>query len=47
MPVIAKKLYNYRELMATLAWKNIMLRHIQPHLGIACVILNAHTAQTE
>lgn len=47
MLVITKKIYNYLELMATLAWKNVMLRHIQPYLGIACAIFNAQAAQTK
>ena len=35
MLTIAKNLYDYRELMATLAWKNIALRYKQAYLGIA------------
>ena len=29
MLTIAKNLYDYRELMATLAWKSVTLRHKQ------------------
>jgi lipopolysaccharide transport system permease protein len=36
---IAKNLYDYRELMFTLAWKNIALRYKQAYLGIAWAIL--------
>lgn len=36
---IAKNLYDYRELMATLAWKNVTLRYKQAYLGIAWAIL--------
>jgi lipopolysaccharide transport system permease protein len=36
---IAKNLYDYRELMLTLAWKNIALRYKQAYLGIAWAIL--------
>lgn len=39
MLTIAKNLYDYRELMATLAWKNIALRYKQAYLGIAWAIL--------
>ena len=35
----AKNIYDYRELMATLAWKNIALRYKQAYLGIAWAIL--------
>lgn len=36
---IAKNLYDYRELMFTLAWKNIALRYKQAYLGIAWAVL--------
>ncbi len=36
---IAKNLYDYRELMITLAWKNVALRYKQAYLGIAWAIL--------
>jgi len=39
MLTIAKNLYDYRELMATLAWKNVTLRYKQAYLGIAWAIL--------
>lgn len=39
MITIAKNLYDYRELMATLAWKNVVLRYKQAYLGIAWAIL--------
>jgi len=43
MLTIAKNLYNYRELMATLAWKNIALRYKQAYLGIAWAIIKPLT----
>ncbi len=36
---VAQNLYDYRELMFTLAWKNIALRYKQAYLGIAWAIL--------
>ncbi len=36
---VAKNLYEYRELMLTLAWKNIALRYKQAYLGIAWAIV--------
>lgn len=36
---IAKNLYDYRELMLTLAWKNISLRYKQAYLGIAWAVI--------
>jgi lipopolysaccharide transport system permease protein len=36
---IARNLFDYRELMLTLAWKNISLRYKQAYLGIAWAIL--------
>ena len=43
MLTIAKNLYDYRELMATLAWKNITLRYKQAYLGIAWAVLKPVT----
>jgi len=43
MLTIVKNLYDYRELMATLAWKNIALRYKQAYLGIAWAILKPLT----
>lgn len=40
---VAKNLYDYRELMTTLAWKNIALRYKQAYLGIAWAILKPVT----
>ncbi len=40
---IAKNLYDYRELMVTLAWKNIALRYKQAYLGIVWAILKPIT----
>ena len=40
---IAKNLYGYRELMLTLAWKNIALRYKQAYLGIAWAIVKPIT----
>jgi lipopolysaccharide transport system permease protein len=39
MLTIAKNLYDYRELIASLAWKNIALRYKQAYLGIAWAII--------
>jgi lipopolysaccharide transport system permease protein len=39
MLTITKSLYDYRELLATLAWKSITLRYKQAYLGIAWAIL--------
>ena len=39
MLAVAANLVRYRELMATLAWKNIALRYKQAYLGIAWAIL--------
>ena len=39
MITLAKNLYDYRELMAMLAWKNIALRYKQAYLGIAWAII--------
>ncbi len=36
---IAKDLYTYRELIATLAWKNIVVRYKQAYFGIAWAVL--------
>lgn len=36
---LAKNLYQYRELMGTLAWKSITLRYKQAYLGIAWAVL--------
>jgi len=43
MLTIAKNLYDYRELMITLAWKNIAQRYKQAYLGIAWAILKPVT----
>jgi lipopolysaccharide transport system permease protein len=43
MLTIAKNLYDYRELMTTLAWKNIALRYKQAYLGIAWAIVKPVT----
>lgn len=40
---IAKNLYDYRELMMTLAWKNIALRYKQAYLGILWAVLKPIT----
>lgn len=39
MTTLFKDLYQYRELLATLAWKNIALRYKQAYLGIAWAII--------
>jgi len=43
MLTIAKNLYDYRELLMTLAWKNITLRYKQAYLGLAWAILKPVT----
>lgn len=43
MTTLLKDLYQYRELMAVLAWKNITLRYKQAYLGIAWAILKPVT----
>lgn len=35
MIAVLKSLYDYRELMAVLAWKNATLRYKQAYLGMA------------
>lgn len=40
---VAKNLYEYRELMTTLAWKSIALRYKQAYLGIAWAIVKPVT----
>ncbi|HNQ04171.1 MAG TPA: ABC transporter permease [Thiobacillaceae bacterium] len=40
---VVKNLYDYRELMLTLAWKNIALRYKQAYLGIAWAIIKPVT----
>jgi lipopolysaccharide transport system permease protein len=36
---IVKNLYNYRELIAALVWKNIVIRYKQSYLGILWAVL--------
>lgn len=43
MLTIARNLYNYRELISVLAWKNIALRYKQAYLGIAWAVLKPLT----
>lgn len=43
MLTIAKNLYDYRELMATLAWKSVALRYKQAYLGITWAIIKPVT----
>ena len=43
MMTVAKNLYDYRELLATLAWKNVTLRYKQAYLGIAWAIIKPVT----
>lgn len=40
---VARNLYDYRELVATLAWKNIALRYKQAYLGIAWAVIKPVT----
>ncbi len=40
---VAQNLYDYRELLATLAWKNITLRYKQAYLGIAWAVIKPVT----
>jgi len=39
MIAVFKNLYDYRELMTVLAWKNVTLRYKQAYLGIAWAVL--------
>jgi len=39
MILIAKNLYQYRELIAALAWKNIIVRYKQSYLGLLLAVL--------
>ena len=43
MLAVAKNLYEYRDLMFTLAWKNVALRYKQTYLGITWTILKPLT----
>ncbi len=43
MLTIGRNIYDYRELLITLAWKNIALRYKQAYLGIAWAILKPLT----
>ena len=43
MIAVLKNLYDYRELMAVLTWKNVTLRYKQAYLGIAWAILKPVT----
>lgn len=40
---VARNLYDYRELLATLAWKNIAIRYKQAYLGIAWAVIKPVT----
>jgi len=40
---VAKNIYDYRGLMATLAWKNIAIRYKQAYLGIAWAVIKPLT----
>ncbi len=40
---VAKNLYDYRELLGTLAWKNITIRYKQAYLGIAWAVIKPVT----
>ena len=39
MIAVAKNLYQYRELIAALAWKNIVVRYKQAYLGLMWAVL--------
>ncbi|BAN36783.1 ABC-type polysaccharide/polyol phosphate export systems permease [Sulfuricella denitrificans skB26] len=43
MIAVLKSLYDYRELMAVLAWKNVTLRYKQAYLGIAWAVVKPLT----
>lgn len=43
MIAVFKNLYDYRELMAVLAWKNVTLRYKQAYLGIAWAVVKPLT----
>jgi lipopolysaccharide transport system permease protein len=40
---VARNLYDYRELLATLAWKNVTLRYKQAYMGIAWAVIKPVT----
>ena len=40
---VARNLYDYRQLMATLVWKNIAMRYKQAYLGIAWAVIKPVT----
>ena len=40
---VAKNLYDYRELLFTLAWKNVAVRYKQAYLGIAWAVIKPVT----
>ena len=40
---VAKNLYNHRELMAVLTWKNVTLRYKQAYLGVAWAVVKPLT----
>ena len=40
---VAQELYDYRQLMATLVWKNIAMRYKQAYLGIAWAVIKPVT----
>ena len=40
---VAQNLYDYRELMVTLAWKNVAMRYKQAYLGIAWAVIKPVT----
>jgi lipopolysaccharide transport system permease protein len=43
MPTLARNLYDYRELIGTLAWKSVTLRYKQAYLGVAWAIIKPVT----
>jgi len=43
MIAVLKNLYDYRELMAVLAWKNVTLRYKQAYLGVAWAVVKPLT----
>ncbi|MBS0305894.1 MAG: ABC transporter permease, partial [Proteobacteria bacterium] len=43
MLTVARNLYEYRELVATLAWKNVAVRYKQAALGLAWAVIKPVT----
>ena len=46
MIAVAQNLYDHRELIATLAWRNVVLRYKQAYLGLAWTVLKPMVLMT-